>query len=720
MSKETLCKNIVMDKHRSMLGALGKDGIQTIKDAVSIEHTKAGKNMAPIVQSLAQFVVDHCKDLTLEGKYILPRDDDGTLGTKAYNEVGGFLVTLMMVFKSYNKAALTLVGSESRLKHHRERPIAMNPISPGTNRSVVSGRANLKLEDLGPKNVKALTHASKCSQARVIEPAFLRAKELLADPRVVKKLKAKEAADVHATRLTYYDQYAAAVEAIAKVCGLSGKDAAEILASFDIIVDTDGRVYYLGALTQQSAKGIQVLTGLINPTILETDDADRDREVLNRIKVFWEKELKMNFDDRAAITAVTDQSIVDWFLADGCLKVYEHCHCAKASWTTGEYYYPIELDMTQSVGQIAALLHGGLEDLKNVGLIPDSNGSYTDAWKSQDKVMLQHAPKNVLSTSALDFEGRKGAKKGTTTVKSYGAGLATCIVAFASIPEKYRKIDDVPEDLTLNELLSECESDTGRRNCQLILDAAATAANVNIDTAIEFLRHVLDLVEDIELSIHTANKATPVINGGLCEAAKNAVDSDITQEWVDYTGFPGRVKSFRVFDDKHLLPSKRNKVYGTPCFPPLDEDGNIVEDQWFEKDRRRKALRLLPMSENTSPMSFAPCFFQGAMESAVLRLVLWILSRLLPNAYFSSRHDCVIVGAEHMDLVEKVFIHCLYTVSYHTDISKMFDHLDIPSEVNVQHWDSKGNVVTTSMALQDPDRLANLKQAKLVMKPFGV
>ena len=73
-----------------------------------------------------------------------------------------------------------------------------------------------------------------------------------------------------------------------------------------------------------------------------------------------------------------------------------------------------------------------------------------------------------------------------------------------------------------------------------------------------------------------------------------------------------------------------------------------------------------------------------------------------------------------MDLIEKVFIHCLYTVSYHTDISKMFDHLGIPSEVNVQHWDSKGNVVTTSMVLQDPDRLANLKQAKLVMKPFGV
>ena len=70
MSKETLCKHILLDKHRSMLGALGPDGIQTIKDAVSIEHTKAGKNMAPIVQSLAQFVVDHCKDLTLEGKYI--------------------------------------------------------------------------------------------------------------------------------------------------------------------------------------------------------------------------------------------------------------------------------------------------------------------------------------------------------------------------------------------------------------------------------------------------------------------------------------------------------------------------------------------------------------------------------------------------------------------------------------------------------------------------
>ena len=716
MSNKTTCTHILTDKHRLMLGALGIDDVLTMKDVVAREH-KAGKGKVSIAQSLCEMVMDRCRDLTLDGAFIVPRDEEG-VGKEGYNQVVGFLVTLMAIMKSKHPVALELLDSEDRLKNHRKRPLAMHPIKPGTNRSVVSGRAHLSLKDLGVKNVKALTHASKSSQARVIGEAFDRAQELLADPRVVRKLKKLKTEDVNAKRLTYYDQYEAAINAIRDVILLSGKDASAIMVSLDVTTDRDGRVYFLGALTQQSAKGIQVLTGLPHPTQL-LEGLLPKTEVVDEIRKFWKKEFSLDWDDRDGIKAVTDQPIGEWFLSGGCLKVYEHCHCAVASWASGEYYYPIEKDMEQSVGQIAALLRGGIRDLLNVGLIPDSEGVYTSAWQTQDRAMLVNAPNNILSTSDLDFEGRKDVKKGTTTVKSYGAGLATCIIAYSSIPEEYRDTDSIPDDMTLDGFINMLTSSKGRRNCQLILDVARESG-IQINTVPELVTSISDLAEDIELSIHTATMATPVINGALCKAAAYAVDNSLSQEWEDCTGFPGRVSTFKVTSDLALPKSKRNRVYATPCFPPLDEEGNIIVAEWCEENRRRQALRLLPMADNMSPMSLAPCFFQGAVESAIVRMVYRIASRLLPDAYLSSRHDCEIMGAEHAALIEKIFVHVTYRVALLTNVSEMFPHLEVPSEVPVTHWDNSGNVVTTWMATQDPNRLANLQQVKGSMKPFGV
>tara|TARA_Y100000310_G_scaffold267513_1_gene279531 strand:- start:826 stop:2928 length:2103 start_codon:yes stop_codon:yes gene_type:complete len=699
-----------------LLDKMGKTVLQQMREAVMLLHTKAGKSSAQLVQAFVNDVLVRCKDVKLDGEFIIDRDDEGVVSLKGINEVAGFVFTLLKMWKSRNPEALKLLDTDTRIKSHRQRPLEGKPVTPGTTRLVVSGRPMETIDTVGEITSKALEHVSKCSHVVVSGKAYLRAKEAIADPRIVSKLKKTKVEDLtgRKIRLTYFDMLAYSIEAIEDAARRSGKSHSDIVVCFEIFVDRDGRVYMGGALSPQSAKWIQVLTMLPEPSDLTKP------EVASEVAMFWKSEFKLDFYDRELILSITNQSLADWFVDGGCPKVYEHAWCARESWDTEAYYLPVEVDMMQSFAQLCAMLVGDIESLVNTGMIVPDGVECTNAWESQDRAMQDHSPRNVLDYDSLSFEERKTAKKGAVTVTGYNAGIGTATTAFLKPPEDFILVN-LPEGETLAMLLGRLDP-KGRTNAEYVIQTCKKAG-ISITQAKDLVYYSKLFMEDVSLSISTATPATVVMQKALQEAAWNGLESDTLQEWTDATDFVGQVSMTDVLDDGHLSKRKRNRIYATPNFPPVKEDGKTTDyDNWFEGRRQRSALRFLPTVINSSPLSLMPCFVQGALESAILRMFYYMLSRVpsLKSVYVASRHDCLIMDAAYAPAVREVFYRALFRVARKTDLLTMFDHLDIPSVVEIERWNSKGVIIRETRDIVDPDRAENLQLMKETMNPFGI
>ena len=711
-----LCSHILLTKHRMLLDKMGKTVLQQMREAVMLLHTKAGKGSAQLVQAFINDVLVRCKDVKLDGEFIIDRDDEGVVSLKGINEVAGFVFTLLKVWKSRNPEALKLLDTDTRIKSHRQRPLEGKPVTPGTTRPVVSGRTLETIDTIGEITSKALEHVSKCSHVVVSEKAYLRAKEALADPRIVSKLKKTKVEDLtgRKIRLTYFDMLAYSIEAIEDAARRSGKSLSDIVVCFEIFVDRDGRVYLGGALSPQSAKWIQVLTMLPEPSDLTKP------EVASEVAMFWKSEFKLDFYDKELILSITNQSLADWFVGGGCPKVYEHAWCARESWDTETYYLPTEVDMNQSFAQLCGIGVGDIESLTNTAMIVPDGVECTDAWESQDRALLDHSPNNVLDHDSLSFGERKTAKKGSTVVTGYSAGVSTATKAFLKPLDEDFNLEDLPEGETLAVLLGRL-SPKGRTNAGYVIQACKKDG-ISITQAKDLVYYSTLFMEDLLLSIATATPATVVMQKALQEAAWNGLESDTLQEWTDATGFVGQVSMTDVLDDGHLPRRKRNRIYATPNFPPVNEDGEVDSKNWFEGRRQRSALRFLPTVINSSPLSLMPCFVQGALESAILRMFYYMLSRVpsLKSVYVASRHDCLIMDAAYAPAVREVFYRALFRVARKTNLLTMFDHLDIPSVVEIERWNSKGVIIRETRDVVDPDRAENLQLMKETMNPFGI
>ena len=708
------CKHVLSANHRKLMSCYNVERMLII---VRLCIGVAGWGTARTISVL----LDDALRVLLKSRFshLIDRDEEGRASTKGIAYVASFLFTLIYIGRRGRLSDLGDVDdNEGRIRSHRDRSIPKDPVLPGTVRPLVSGHPNANLDPssedyVGEKTHGAAMQASRSTQCVINAGGLDRARALLRDPRVVKKLKktqVEDGATPSKMRLSYFDMVDYAIKGVDRVVKKSNKAVTDILISMIIFFDRDGRVYLQGPISLQSAALIKTLVRLPNPQGL-------GHTAWTFIDQFFLSEFGYSVHDKKKLSEITSVTLTEWFLNGGCPREYEHCLCAINAHEENVYYFPISSDQEQSFSQLCATITGDALSMCNTNMMDAQPEASRGAWLAQYEASTLYDPNDLLAPSGLSFEDRKAIVKPPVTVGGYNAGDDTMVLAFFGLGKSGHTVKGI---LAFETITIGGEVHTPLQQFTSILSLKGLSRLDLVETALRsagigfnvenIMQHSRDFARSTRLAMATATPCSAIMQAALKGASKNAQETDLLREWVDALGFKCRLAEYKLQDEMD-----KERIYATPCFPP-----SVEGEEWLEDSRLRKALKFLPGFYNSSDLSLMPCYIQN-VESAVIRYWYYLLasSKETKAQFAASTHDCIWADAAFMAEAVRLY-HKAYTwVMRHTNVVEQFAHLDIPSQVTVQRWNDKGEVVEHLYDVIDTDRDVNLDRMEATMNPFG-
>ena len=713
-------------RHLKLLGAMN---LSVLARFMRLCIGIAGFSSARVISSSLNWAVYFIKQ-DASAWNLLDKDDDGNLSSKGVTQIYNCLYSLLYALRKKEVDTLGLDDS-SRIKLNRRRLIPKDPVTPGVERPLVTGNleATLDVNDtgyIGEKSAGAINMAASSSQCKVNGSAVDRLRTLLTDCRVSKNLKNRKEKDLDGVEVevSCYDQIQWAIGSLDKTADKAKKAMKDLTISMICFFDPNFRIYLLGAITLQSSEYIKALIRLPNPKDLgfrpdswvaklkgQYGVIDSGWDFLN---AFFISEYGYSVYNTARLKAVVKTRYVDWIIQGGSPLEYEHCVCALEAHRTNKFYMPIGLDMDQSFTQICAGLTGEERSMMNSGLLKYKDGTNRNAWAAQDECMIKYDPQSILLSLGLDFNGRKGTKKGTTTVTGYSARELTQIRAFLGLADDCSFTIKQAEDGEVDwATFKEALSDKGRKFVQLLADHNWTLSPAQVVT------HASDAAKSISLSIATATPCSFVVQGAMEAASEFAREANNLRHWTDCHGADCCIREYRLMN-KDAEGKNVASAVAELCFPRNKADTEWVRETWDESLEQwifqgiRKELNVLKSAYNDSDLSLMPCAIQNT-ESAWARDIYYTVASMNLDVFLATTHDCVWMDAADAPVLLPVFNRCFVRTLRNTDLQSMFAHMNILPTVTVMTYEG-----SQSFDLVNPNRDELLDRMEDEMDLFGI